>query len=378
MNRSSVTTMLAASAVSTLLTVGAAAAPAFAADDTGKGTGPGSSQGPKGDQGPKGNNGNGPKSDQGPKGNNGNGPKGDQGPKGNNGNGPKGDQGPKGNNGNGPKGDQGPKGNNGNGPKGDGGPKGDPAGNNGTVKITPIGQDDGIPQNNPHVTCGFDIEWYGFDEGADIVSSVTLAMHAPTKDVVLTPGGPSTKFVGGDSAGGGTDFDGEATYYPTFDGEPHPKQGYHIKLTVNTPGSQGADTKHKVFWVQPCDSTTPLPGGETPGEEPTPGEETPGGETPAGETPDQGVQGETATSGDSSSDSDSDQGVLGTQAEADSSAAAAQGSDASAVPTNIDAGEEGTLSRLVTSPVGLVITALGVALAAAGLLARRRRVTPTH
>ena len=81
--------------------------------------------------------------------------------------------------------------------------------------------------------CGFDIEWYGFDEGDDIISTVTLTMHAPTKDVVLTPGGPSEVFVGGDPAtGAGTDtgFDGEATYYPTFDGEPHPKQGYHVKL----------------------------------------------------------------------------------------------------------------------------------------------------
>ena len=35
-------------------------------------------------------------------------------------------------------------------------------------------------------------------------------------------------------------------------GEPHPIQGYHVKLTVNAPGSIGADTKYKVFWVTGC------------------------------------------------------------------------------------------------------------------------------
>ena len=131
---------------------------------------------------------------------------------------------------------------------------GDPAGNNGTVKITPHGQDDGIPQNTPHVSCPFDIEWYGFDQGADIVSTVTFAMQAPTSDVVLSGTDPSQVFVGGDPAGGaGTDFDGEATYSLAFAGEADPLQGYHVKVTVHTPGSQGADTKSKVFWVTPCD-----------------------------------------------------------------------------------------------------------------------------
>ena len=40
----------------------------------------------------------------------------------------------------------------------------------------------------------------------------------------------------------------------SFDGEPHPQQGYHVKLTIHTPGSIGADTKHKVFWVEPCEA----------------------------------------------------------------------------------------------------------------------------
>jgi hypothetical protein len=128
----------------------------------------------------------------------------------------------------------------------------DPAGNNGTVKITPhAGSDDS--QNNAHVSCSFDLDWYGFDEGADIVSTVEFTMQAPTRDVALSATEPSQVFVGDDPAGGGTDFDGEATYTLSFAGAPDPEQGYHVAVTVHTPGSHGADTKRKVFWVTPCD-----------------------------------------------------------------------------------------------------------------------------
>jgi hypothetical protein len=133
----------------------------------------------------------------------------------------------------------------------------DPAGNNGTVKITPHAQDDGIPQNTPHVSCGFDIEWYGFDEGAEVVSTVVFTMQAPTGDVGLSHTEPSQVFVGGDPAGGGTDFDGEASYTLGFTGEPDPQHGYHVEVSVHTAGSAGADTKHKVFWVSPCDEGPP-------------------------------------------------------------------------------------------------------------------------
>jgi hypothetical protein len=132
---------------------------------------------------------------------------------------------------------------------------GGPAGNNGTVKITPQGEDDGIPQNTPHVPCAFDVEWYGFDEGADVVSTVTFSAQAPTSGASISVTGPSQVFVGGDPAGGaGNDPDGEATYTLVLAGEPNPQQGYHVKVTVETPGAHGAGTKQKVFWVTgPCD-----------------------------------------------------------------------------------------------------------------------------
>jgi hypothetical protein len=40
----------------------------------------------------------------------------------------------------------------------------DPPGNNGTVKIDDVPFDD-HPNNEPHVGCVFQVDWYGFDEG---------------------------------------------------------------------------------------------------------------------------------------------------------------------------------------------------------------------
>lgn len=135
----------------------------------------------------------------------------------------------------------------------------DPKGNNGTIKIDdqPF---DTHPNNQPHVGCVFQVDFYGFDKG-NLTARVTFRGQAPTGKGILL----ERDFVpiGEDAAGGGTDLDAERTYdltsvLPTL-GEPHPKRGYHIKLTVNAPGSKGADTKHKVFWVQPCELPPPPP-----------------------------------------------------------------------------------------------------------------------
>jgi hypothetical protein len=128
----------------------------------------------------------------------------------------------------------------------------DPAGNNGTVKIdrAPFDSD---PNNEPHVTCSFQVDFYGYDKGVGN-ADVQFELQPPTKDgrtlTVVT--GDLTPNIGEDAAGGGTDVDAQETYTLKFTGAPHEKQGYHVKLTVHAPGSQGADVKHKVFWVQPC------------------------------------------------------------------------------------------------------------------------------
>jgi hypothetical protein len=65
-----------------------------------------------------------------------------------------------------------------------------------------------------------------------------------------------TVFIGeDDNSGGGSEagLDASETYTLDLTGiEPHPMQGVHVKLTINAEGSQGADVKHKVFWVTGC------------------------------------------------------------------------------------------------------------------------------
>ena len=146
----------------------------------------------------------------------------------------------------------------------------DPPGNNGTVKIAQLGDFDKIPNNAPHVGCTFDVEWYGFDEGPDLFSTVSFAEQAPTTGVGLSVDGPARVFVGGDPATGAgtpTGLDAKATYTLSFTGAPHPQQGYHLKLTISTPRSNGNNTKSKVFWVKGCEPTPPTP---DPTDPPTP------------------------------------------------------------------------------------------------------------
>lgn len=138
----------------------------------------------------------------------------------------------------------------------------DPSGNNGTVKIDaqPF---DTAPDNQPHVGCTFQVDFYGFDKG-NYYATVTFEGQSPT--------GPGVRlltnkvFIGQDAAGGGTDLDAQQTYNLSSVlsrlGAPQLHQGYHVKLTVDAPGSQGADVKHKVFWVSRC-ASTPLPRSRT-------------------------------------------------------------------------------------------------------------------
>jgi hypothetical protein len=129
-----------------------------------------------------------------------------------------------------------------------------PPGNNGTVKIDDVVFDD-HPNNEPHVGCTFQVDFYGYDEG-DLFADVTFEAHPPTGPVqtVLT----DTVFIGeDDNSGGGSEagLDASETYTLDLTGiAPHPIQGWHVKLTVNAEGSQGADTKYKVFWVSGCEA----------------------------------------------------------------------------------------------------------------------------
>jgi LPXTG-motif cell wall-anchored protein len=132
----------------------------------------------------------------------------------------------------------------------------DPRGNNGTIKIDGVALQVG-QANEPHVDCRFAIEFFGYDNG-DLNASVTFSLQAPTRrpsgtQVLRTDLVP----IGEDPAGGAVDLDASREYELDFTGvAPHPQQGYHVKATIHAAGSQGADTKHKVFWVQPCAAPT--------------------------------------------------------------------------------------------------------------------------
>jgi hypothetical protein len=142
-----------------------------------------------------------------------------------------------------------------------------PPGNHGTIKIDREDFDD-HSNNEPHVGCTFQVDFYGFDKGEDLFTDVTFRAQPPTGKGVLLE---DRVFIGEDnnSAGrSGAGLDASATYTLDFSGFDPAQQGFYVKLTINADGSQGADTKHKVFWVEECERPSPTPT-EAPTEEPT-------------------------------------------------------------------------------------------------------------
>jgi hypothetical protein len=139
-----------------------------------------------------------------------------------------------------------------------------PAGNNGTVKINDSAVDDG-PNNEPHVACTFWVNFYGYDAGTQS-ASMTFEPWAPTgggSATTLSTSWTSAERTGGnqlDKAYGPVDLSAALAGIT-----PHPQQGYHVKLTVHVTGSQGSDVKHKVFWIQPCETSAPPAVGSTEG-----------------------------------------------------------------------------------------------------------------
>lgn len=146
-----------------------------------------------------------------------------------------------------------------------------PAGNNGTIKVDGV-EFDSHPDNQPHIGCTFQVDFYGYDLG-EYFADVTFEAQAPTGDGVLLT---DTVFIGEDDNSGAATpegLDASETYTLVFDDEmfEHPEQGYHVSLTIEADGAQGADVKHKTFWVEGC---------ETPEEEPPVIEEPPVVEVP--------------------------------------------------------------------------------------------------
>ncbi len=140
------------------------------------------------------------------------------------------------------------------------GAKPNPAGNNGTIKVDGLAFDDD-PNNEPQVTCPFQVDFYGYDEG-DLNAEVTFEAQKPTtrpgKDTDQTLL-KDTVFIGeDDNSGGGSEagLDASKEYALDFTGITPDNQGFHVSLTIDAEGSQGADVKHKVYWVTPCEAST--------------------------------------------------------------------------------------------------------------------------
>ena len=128
------------------------------------------------------------------------------------------------------------------------------AANPGTVKI------DGVPfdlveDNEPHPGCIFKLQFFGFPEGT--AARYQFAVYPPTSNTngpgtLIAPPGvvDLTLPAPGDrklnlNTGKINLRDGLTAAGVTA----HPIQGFHVKLTVTTPGGH----KYKVFWVQ-CDT----------------------------------------------------------------------------------------------------------------------------
>lgn len=151
-------------------------------------------------------------------------------------------------------------------------------GNKGTLKVAEVGAaaDD---SNNPHVGCTFDLQWYGFERST---ATVSFESQAPTGAAHIDVTGPTTVELGPPAQGG--DLNAVRTYTLAFSGDnPHPQQGYHVKVTTDAAGAKGATSKYKVFWVGPCESSTD-PGTEDPGTD-DPGTDDPGTDDPGTEDP---------------------------------------------------------------------------------------------
>jgi hypothetical protein len=200
----------------------------------------------------------------------------------------------------------------------------DPPGNNGTIKIDKE-EFDSHPDNQPHVGCVFQVDFYGYDKG-DLDAKVTFKVWPPTadKETLLT----DTVFIGGDdNSGGGSTagLDASKTYTLDFTGfTPDPKKGFHVKLIINAEGSQGDDRKHKVFWVKDC----PPPPSPSP----------------------------TKTPDDEESEKPDDE----------------ETEKPEPVPTSVPAGADGSSGSSAAGLLGLALTASG-AVAGTAVLVRRRR-----
>jgi hypothetical protein len=149
-----------------------------------------------------------------------------------------------------------------------GGSSAAPPGANATIKINNIPFGGGV-NNEPHVTCPFQLSLYNFDYGAGVENSATVVFTAQPPSghgVVLAPAEGASAFTfPGPGFADTYSFD-TATLHPLF---LQPNQGYHVKVNVSVASTGIKDTgkksthskvtkKFKVFWLT-CTAASPSP-----------------------------------------------------------------------------------------------------------------------
>jgi hypothetical protein len=133
-----------------------------------------------------------------------------------------------------------------------------PPGNNGTVKVDSK-EFDTLPDNEPHAGCVFQIDYYGFDEGA-LSATASFYLMQPNEDRLVYT---ETVFIGQDDNGGGGSAAGIDREQEVNLGDELLATGgdattsYHVKLIVHAEGAANADTKSKTFWASGCATEQP-------------------------------------------------------------------------------------------------------------------------
>lgn len=117
-------------------------------------------------------------------------------------------------------------------------------GNNGDIHVVTTSNPDGTPG------CSFDVVFHNFDSGP-VVSDLEFALQSPTRGTATGPVATrQAVLAGGHQSSESHTFDLSAELLAS--GATPTDRGYHVKVTTHTPFSNGADTKHKVFWVGAC------------------------------------------------------------------------------------------------------------------------------
>jgi hypothetical protein len=257
----------------------------------------------------------------------------------------------------------------------------DPRGNNGTVKVDGQAWDARV-DNEPHPSCAFRVTFFGFDEGQ--TADITITGVAPTGGGVLLH--ETAVPTSGDAAGGaGRDHDGATRVYTADDlgldaVTPHPQQGYHLKVAVDSLEAPGG-AKQKVLWLEPCDAPAAVTQPEVGGFEQGEGGAAPGtvggldtvGAAPGAEVPEVGADSEPARRAVAAPAALRAEAAYAELVAADAVVASPRGAlrstqQASALPTSL----------AFTGAAGLQLLALaGAAASATGaaLLAARRRAS---